>query len=187
MASNNRELFETGIYQGVGHTKSCGVVGAEYCIEPCSIGIVGCNQVVHASLGPFGGPSHCCHGFKGNLTGRYNHNAAVKVGLNRIYGTLIEEAGIVVISRSADDFNVHWVSACGQLKFLYEILTLNGSNHIVVKGCVIGDSICFHNQTVIGNYRNALVLGNCQYSSREAPSMEAITRMSAPLRIMFSI
>ena len=99
-------------------------------------------------VGPFGGPSHGCHRFKSNLARWNSNDAALDIRSNGVVGTLIEEAGIVIVCGAAYDLDVHWICTCSELQFVYKVFTLDGSNHVVVKGAS-GNSVSGHDQTVI--------------------------------------
>ncbi|NLL48344.1 MAG: substrate-binding domain-containing protein [Firmicutes bacterium] len=64
-----------------------------------------------------------------------------------------------------EKLDIHWVFTCSEFEFFHKVFTLDGSNHGVIKGCIIGDSIRFHDQTVISDHRNAFVFSYCQNST----------------------
>ncbi|MNJ50084.1 hypothetical protein D3C77_453460 [compost metagenome] len=91
--------------------------------------------------------------------------AGIDIWLKNGHRSVIEKISVIVIRRSAEQLDVEWALAFFQPELLFDIRSLLHANLEVVEGCVVVDVLAFHDQAVISDDLDALIMGFLQHFS----------------------
>src|SRR5699024_10203134 len=130
------------------------------------VGIVGGEQVVHAGLRVVRAPAEDGDGLKIGLPGGDHQRARVHIGLEYIPGAVEEVVGVVVVRRAAEHLHGVGLGGVGKVNALLDVGALDRADHGVVGRRVVVHGVGVGEQAVIGDDRDALVLGLREYGAQ---------------------
>ena len=124
------------------------VIRAENCIEFC-IRVIRRKDIIHAFLCFCFIPVRRCALLARILATADDELSLINVRLQDVHGAFEEEYYVVIIERSRRDFEVVRAFAFFQAEFLFNILPLNLADTVVIKRCIVVDSIRVHDQAIV--------------------------------------
>ncbi len=133
------------------------VIGREHRIDAL-VGVVGREQVVHAGLRHGAVPTERADLVHARLAGLHHQLAAVDVGLQDRHGAVIEEEGVVVVRRTAEQLDVERTLAVLEAERIDQRGRLQHADLEVVEGRVVIDIRRLLDQAVIGDDLDAAVM-----------------------------
>ena len=143
---------------GLGNTQSGGVVGAQPGVDLGAVGVVGSQHGLSTVQSGGGIPLIGGHGVKVSLTGDHLQLAGLDEGIQHVHGALEEVAGVVIGGVTGGELDVEGTLGVVQIQGIHDILALQGTDGVVIKGHVVGN-VVIHDQTVISDDGNASLAG----------------------------
>src|SRR5215211_1856681 len=129
------------------------------------VGVVGAQKVVHASLGSCSQPAQGADFVHACLSTLDDYRAVVDEGLYHSHSAIVEIASVRVIGRAAEQFDVEGSNASRgffagfQAESFEQLGSLNNAHAKVIEGGVIINVGGLGDQAVVGNYKDACIMG----------------------------
>ncbi len=128
------------------------------------LAVVGREQVVHAGLGRGAVPAQGADLVHPGLLAAHHQLAAVDVGLQHAHRAVIEEEGVVVVGRAAEELDIERALALLEAQLVHDGLRLQHADLEVVEGGVVIDVLRALDEAVVGDDLHALVRRALQHA-----------------------
>jgi hypothetical protein len=153
----------TNALEGGENTNAQTIIGREDAIDTF-VGVIGAEEVVHASLGSCSKPAQGTDFVHTNLTTLDDDRAAVDERLDNGHGAIIEVESVSVVGGTTEEFNVEGTNTSGgcfagfEAEAFEELGALNDADAKVIEGGVVIDVGGLGDQAVVGDDEDASIM-----------------------------
>ena len=166
LTGDDRVLASVVSCQSVHNAKCCGVVGSKHCVKSRAVCIVGGQDVLESGLCSVSCPVEGSYFIFCHLTRRNNQLTCIDVRLKNVHSAAEEEVYVVVARVACYHFNVERSVLVLKIQSVYKEFTLCLTYQVVIEGCIVGNCIRVHDQTVICDNRDACFFCLCKNGSK---------------------
>ncbi|CCV03145.1 hypothetical protein MESS2_1030002 [Mesorhizobium metallidurans STM 2683] len=138
------------------------VIGRKHAVDAAAVRVIGGEQVVHAGLGGRGQPAQRADLVHAHLAGLHDQRLVVDKRLQHRHSAVVEEEGVVVVRRTAEQLDVERTLLLRIAEALEQRFGLDDADAEIVEGGIVVDIGRLLDQAVISDDDDTGVSGLLQ-------------------------